>query len=85
MQDAYLFSAAKCVISMQTPQAAAEVVFQTHATCLAVVHLALVLPATLCLLLTVACMLTNTFSHESKMEGWIVYFDGFYLFHRSWF
>jgi hypothetical protein len=63
------------VVIMQTLQAAAAVVFRGHATNLAVVHSALLLLAILGLL-THSRMHTKSFSHNIKIEGWILCFDG---------
>lgn len=51
-----------------------------HATNLAIVRSALVLLAVFGLF-THRCMHTHTFSHNVKLEGWVLYFGPYLLFH----
>lgn len=84
MEDGYLFSAAKYIVSMQTLQAPAAVVFQRacnqssyHAPSCSIADYIWSF-----FLHTVACILTNTFGCKTKIEGCVLCFDALdLLFH----
>lgn len=73
MEDGYLFSAAKYIVIMQTLWAAAAVVFQR--TCDQSGYHASALLAVFGLFIH-NCIHTKTFSHNIKIEGRVLYFDG---------